>query len=214
MREIRTSGSRSGEWKRSKVGYSGTGNRKGRSHARPHLNHRATPRLYFQKRVAQGSVTLTPDPAIACVAARPLCHLCAVQRRRSSVGAIPTRQEVAPAGSNRSGSGGNDTAEAFDGKGRLGRLREQAGRNVSERRAGLETGNVGADLASGWGRPPSRVSLRGATTPLPWSHRGNGDGMFAQGDRAQHGKPQRWETSPNRKPARDRSGRVGWRTGS
>jgi hypothetical protein len=30
MREIRLSGSTSGEWKRSKVGYSGTGNRKGR----------------------------------------------------------------------------------------------------------------------------------------------------------------------------------------
>ena len=28
--------------------------------------------------------------------------------------------QVAPAGSNRSGSGGNDTAEAFDGKGRFG----------------------------------------------------------------------------------------------
>src|SRR5471030_2787989 len=92
-------------------------------------------------------------------------------------------QGVAPAGSNRSGSGGNDTAEAFDGKGRLGRLREQAGRNVSERRAGLETGNVGADPAKGWGRPPSRVFARGATSPLPWSHRGNGDAMFAQGDR-------------------------------
>jgi hypothetical protein len=39
----------------------------------------------------------------------------------------------APAGSNRSGSGGNDTAEAFDGKGRLGRLGEQTSRNVSER---------------------------------------------------------------------------------
>ena len=120
----------------------------------------------LQKKVAQGSVTLTRNPETACVAARPLCHLCAVQRRRSSVGAIPTRQEVAPAGSNRSGSGGNDTAEAFDRKGRLGRLREQAGRNVSERRAGLEKGNVGADPASGWGRPPSRISLRGATSSL------------------------------------------------
>ena len=40
---------------------------------------------------------------------------------------------VAPAGSNRSGGGGNNTAEAFDGKGLLGGLREQAGRNASER---------------------------------------------------------------------------------
>jgi hypothetical protein len=46
MREIRTSGSMSGEWNQSTVGYSGTGNRKGRPHARPHLNHCATPRLY------------------------------------------------------------------------------------------------------------------------------------------------------------------------
>jgi hypothetical protein len=46
LREIRLAGSMSGEWKRSKVGYSGTGNRKGRPHARLHLNHRATPRLY------------------------------------------------------------------------------------------------------------------------------------------------------------------------
>src|SRR5260370_24763800 len=52
MRQIRTSGSMSGagsmsgEWNRSMVGYSGTGTRKSRQHARPHLNHRATPRLY------------------------------------------------------------------------------------------------------------------------------------------------------------------------
>ena len=64
---------------------------------------------------------------------------------------------VVPAGSNRSGSKGNDTAEAFDAKGRLGRLREQAGRNASERRAGLETLNVGADPAKGWGRPQSQL---------------------------------------------------------
>ena len=38
------------------------------------------------------------------------------------------------------------------------RFREQAGRNVSERRAGLETSNVGADPAKGWGRPLSQVS--------------------------------------------------------
>jgi len=60
---------------------------------------------------------------------------------------------IAPAGSNRSGGGGNEAVEAFDGKGRLGRLREQAGRNVSERRAGLETFNVGADPTMARGRP-------------------------------------------------------------
>jgi hypothetical protein len=31
------------------VGYSGTGTRKSRQHARPHLNHRATPRLYSSR---------------------------------------------------------------------------------------------------------------------------------------------------------------------
>src|SRR5713226_4048578 len=46
MREICMSGAMSGEWKRAKVSYSGTGRRKSRKHARPHLNYRATPRLY------------------------------------------------------------------------------------------------------------------------------------------------------------------------
>ena len=35
------------------------------------------------------------------------------------MGAIPTRQLVVPAGSNRSGGGGNEVAGAFDAKGRL-----------------------------------------------------------------------------------------------
>ncbi len=42
--------------------------------------------------------------------------LCAVQRRRSSVGAMPTRQGVAPAGSKESSDAGNDTTEASPGK--------------------------------------------------------------------------------------------------
>jgi hypothetical protein len=53
MRQIRTSGSTSGEWKRSTVGYSGTGRRKGRPHARLHLNHRATPRLYSSRSIVR-----------------------------------------------------------------------------------------------------------------------------------------------------------------
>jgi hypothetical protein len=124
---------------------------------------------------------------IAASAASPLC---AVKRRRSSVGAIPTRQLVASAGSNRSGSGGNDTAEAFDAKGRRGRLCEQTGRNASERQAGLEKGRCGSRPSKGMGKAAVTGSLRGATTPLLWSHRGNGDGMSVHGDRAQHGKPQ------------------------
>jgi hypothetical protein len=52
----------------------------------------------------------------------------------------------APAGSNRSGKGGNEPAEAFDAKGRLGRPGEQPDRNMRGRRASLETGNPGADL--------------------------------------------------------------------
>jgi hypothetical protein len=37
------------------------------------------------------------------------------------------------------------------------RSREQAGRNLRERRAGLEKSNVGADPARGWGRPLSQA---------------------------------------------------------
>jgi hypothetical protein len=46
MRQIRTSGSMSGRWKRDMGSYSGTGNRKGRQHARLPLHYRATSRLY------------------------------------------------------------------------------------------------------------------------------------------------------------------------
>ena len=74
---------------------------------------------------------------------------------------VPPGNWVAPAGSNRSGEGGNDV-EAFDGKGSLKRLSERAGRNASERRAGLEKGNVGADPPELRGRPPLR-----STRPAP-----------------------------------------------
>src|SRR5262249_59986992 len=51
---------------------------------------------------------------------------------------------VAPASSNRSGGGGNETAGAFDRQGRFRRFCEQAGQNVSERRAGLEKVKCGS----------------------------------------------------------------------
>ncbi len=137
--------------------------------------------------------------------------LCVVKRLTFSVGAIPTRQRVAAAGSNRSDSGGNETAEAFDGKGCLGQLREQAGCNASERRAGLETNDVGADPTMGRGRPMSQLHVERLKLR---SHRGNGDSMSAQGNVEQHEKPQRWRrVTVNRTSARNRPGRVGWRRG-
>ena len=65
---------------------------------------------------------------------------------------------VAPASSNRNGSGGNEAAGAFDGKGHFRRPREQAGRNMRERRAGLEMFDAGADPAVSGGRPPWSLS--------------------------------------------------------
>ena len=185
MREIRTSGSTSGEeetelWRR--------------------LRHRH----YGESRRQQ----LLPRPG----ATAPLLDsTCAVKRRRFSVGAKPTRQLVAPAGSNRSGGGGNEAIEAFDEEGRLGRSGDPAGRNVSERRASLETFDVGADPFSIRGRP---WFLDGMSDSIQGSHRGTGVGMQGRGNRAQHGKPQRCRSvSGNRQPARVGLGRLGWRGG-
>jgi hypothetical protein len=60
MRQIRTSGSMSGEWKRGTVSYSGTGNRKGR------LTRKASPTL------PRHSSTL-PGPPGRMSPARPAC---------------------------------------------------------------------------------------------------------------------------------------------
>ena len=74
----------------------------------------------------------------------------------------------------------------FGVEGRLGRLGERAGRNASERRAGLETLDAEADPPSIRGRPLSRGKR---TTRTPRFRRGIGVGMHVNGNRPQHGKP-------------------------
>jgi hypothetical protein len=134
MREIRTSGSMSGRWKRSKVWLLRHRQPKGSETARPELTHRATSRLY----VRRGKVCI-----FSGCESRPVT--------------------VVPAGSNWSDEGGNELVEAFDATGRFWRLSEQAGRNMSERRAGLERPRCGS-------RPVS-ISGKAAVVGRRWVER-------------------------------------------
>jgi hypothetical protein len=112
---------------------------------------------------------------------------------------------VAPAGSNRSGGGGNETAEAFDATGRSG---DSASRQAVTR--------VNAEQASkgGMWEPTRRENGEGRRhwgtgghTPRSdanqWSHRGIGDGMSAHGDPTQHGKPRAVEARDLQPDARE-----------
>jgi hypothetical protein len=84
--------------------------------------------------------------------------VCAVERCRSSAGATPARQlwSFQPVAI---GAAVEVTKPSEPSMERVvQRPREQAGRNVSERRAGLETDNVGADPPQKRGRPPSLVN--------------------------------------------------------
>src|SRR3954470_11136619 len=80
----------------------------------------------------------------------PVCTGCISTLKPASIGSdlqrvrFPPGSLVAPSGSYRSGGGGNETVEAFETTGRLGRLGEQAGRNASERHASLETAQCGS----------------------------------------------------------------------
>ena len=131
---------------------------------------------------------------------------CAVKSRAFSAGVIPARQlSFQPVAIGAAMEVTKSSEPSTEGS--LWRLCEQAGRNLSERRAGLEKGDAGADPARIWGRPPLWKSLN---DKAPRSRRGSGDGMLAHGNVTEHGKPQRWRcVTVNRTPARDRPGRVG-----
>ena len=140
-----------------------------------------------------------------------------MKRLGSSVGAIPARQLVAPAGSYRSGGGGDKAVEAFETTGRLGGSASRRAATQVNAVQAPKRADVGADPVTIRGRPPSLET--GGDHPsrrdtLQGSHRGMGGGMPAHGDPTQHGKPRRWgRVTPDRQPARARSGRSRWRRG-
>src|SRR4051812_18264578 len=124
---------------------------------------------------------------------------------------------VAPAGSYRSGGGGNETAGAFEKTGRSsGPARPQAGTRGNVEPASKELTWGPTRLYIGEGRSRWGIEAHASRSDTnQGSHRGNDDGMRAHGDPRQHGKPHRWErVTPNWTPARDTPGRPGWRTGS
>src|ERR1700687_5170036 len=92
--------------------------------------------------------------------------MCAVIRHSVPVGASPTRPSlIAPAGSYRSGGGGNEAAGAFETYVPFSGAASRQAVTSSEHRAGLESFNVGADPPFIRGRPPSLVKNRGVESP-------------------------------------------------
>src|SRR5512135_2332295 len=78
-----------------------------------------------------------------------------MKRLGSSAGAIPVRQLVAPAGSYRSGGGGDKAVEAFETAGRFGgSASRQAATEVNAVQAPKQP-DVEADPVATRGRPPS-----------------------------------------------------------
>ena len=138
---------------------------------------------------------------------------CAVKRARHSSGRrISHPATVAPAGSNRSVRSGQllrtkPSVEKVAEKA----TSERAGHNMSERRASLEKGNVNAELVRNKRRPPSLREASEKSTAE--GHRGIGDGMCAKEGCVNTGSPMRRGGRLNRRPVRERPGRIGWRRG-
>ncbi len=119
---------------------------------------------------------------------------------------------VAPAGSYRSGGGGNETVGAFETTGRFGGPASgQAVTRVNAEQASKAMMREPTRQHNGEGR---RHWQNGGHTPRSdlsqWSRRGSGDGMPANGNPAQHVKPHAAAgVTADRKPVRDRPGRLG-----
>ena len=137
---------------------------------------------------------------------------CAVRRHHSPAGANPARQLSLQPVAVGADDGGNDISRSTSmTKGRHGRPSDHAGRNASERRAGLETGDVEADPPEIRGRLPA-VGKRATRAPA------GSAGVVAaarmeEGNGRNTGSPAGGVARANRQPARVRSGRTGWRRG-
>lgn len=102
---------------------------------------------------------------------------------------------VAPAGSYRSGGGGNEAVGAFETHASPGgAASRQAVTRVNAEQASKGSA-VGADPIMGRGRPSSLANRETGGIGRPMSdltqrsHRGKGNGMSTQGKHTQHGKP-------------------------
>ena len=122
--------------------------------------------------------------------------------------------ENAPAGSNRSNCGGNETVEASGDKRvtKYGDVASVQAVTRSERRAGLEKDDARADPLPESGK-----------ADMCWGSKSRSDdpsrraGVLAtactQGKRTQHGKPQGVVIDDQPEAVRDRPGALGWRRG-
>ena len=130
------------------------------------------------------------------------------------MGAIPTRQLVVPAGSNRSGGGGNEVAGAFDAKGRLAAPRAgrpQRGVNAEQAPKAVmwePTRHTSGEGRRRWApeevRHPPHERHGPAVPPGYWRQHAR------RGDPRQHGKPQVARGSGPQPDAREgQAGRPG-----
>jgi hypothetical protein len=156
MRQIRTYGSMRGRWRRGKVRLVRHRQPKGSVTDRPNLNHRATPRLYVRRERWRFFSGCNSHPATESL--QPVAIGAAVEVTKPSK---PSRKRVAR------------------------RRGELAGRNVSERRAGLENLDCGSrpirhlgkaavvgDRATGWNRP-SHERIAPTVPPGYWRQHAN-----------------------------------------
>jgi hypothetical protein len=109
---------------------------------------------------------------------------------------LPPGNWVAPAGSYRSGGGGNEAVEAFETTPRCDGVASPRVVTLVNAEQAPKVPNVGADPLRQWGRPPTLASRspagirRPTSDPTQRSHRGIWRRHADTRGSSQHGKPQ------------------------